>query len=86
MFSRFWGVFTVSETSLTINATGSQRGLSSQPRFIEVANPREHPYSGIKRPAAQQSKLVNELGPLQQDIQPLSWRAQSKGFRSPYGA
>ena len=37
-------------TSYSINATGSQRGLSSQPCFIEVANPREQPYSGIKWP------------------------------------
>ena len=36
-------------TSELINATGSQRWLSSQPRFIEVANPREQPYSGIKK-------------------------------------
>ena len=38
---------------LSINATGSQRGLSSQPRFIEVANSREQPSSGIKRLEAQ---------------------------------
>ena len=44
--------------SYSINATGSQRGLSSQPCFIEVANPREQPYSGIKRPEAQHQPSV----------------------------
>ena len=44
-------------TSLSINATGSQLGLSSQPRFIEVANPSEQPYSGIKRPEAQHQPI-----------------------------
>ena len=46
-------MYYTSLTSYSINATGSQRGLSSQPCFIEVANPREQPYSGIKRPDAQ---------------------------------
>ena len=36
-------------TSLSINATGSQRGPSSQPCFIKVANPLEQPNKHLSK-------------------------------------
>ena len=52
----------ITSTSLPTNATGSQRGLSMQPCFIEVANPHEQPYSGIKRPEAHECQVFWILG------------------------
>ena len=85
----------------SINATGSQRGRCSQPRFIEVANLREQPprnqearlATSAKRvpndvPTAEvgQRTTLSGLDRPQQVRQPLSWRAQSKGLQIPIRA